>query len=183
MTTPSQIYAGEQVTADQINAMSRFVSVITCDSVTDTETETIVGTVTIPATDAGLAVNGGYYLLWMGVVSCTGTPTLIIRVRMGSVTGANLQQYSNTCLSDLSDATATLRMEMLITAAGSSGTFSCVSQLISGIGATPTASQFDAGNALAINTTEAVTLVITAQWNAASTSNTATGTAGNLDRV
>jgi hypothetical protein len=183
LTTPSQIYAGQNVTATEINALSRFVSVVTCTSVTNSSAETVIATVTIPATDAGLAVNGGYQLLVFGNASWAATPTLSFHVRIGSVSGTTLASLS---AGSLSSGGSTVwwgvDCKVMITAAGSSGTFDATGQLLSGL--TGSGAVVTSGNhAVTINTTAAVTLVVTAQWGTASTSNTATAEVGNLDRI
>jgi hypothetical protein len=181
---PGPIYAGQDVTADELNAMSALVAPLTCATVSNTTTETAIGTVTIPAGDAGLVTNGGYQIRFWGVVSCTGTPTVTINVRLTSATGTLIgSSGSLTCRSGVSNAFLHARYSLMVTAAGSSGTFDGLGEFISNIVASSSATNLYQVQGTAINTTAAVTLVVTAVWGAANASNTVTGHVGTLGRI
>jgi hypothetical protein len=183
VTTPSQISAGQTVTADAIDAMSRFVSTVACDSVTDSSAETVIATVTIPATDAGLALNGGYELIVFGAASWTGTPTLTFFVRLGSVTGSLLAEIGAGTLTSGGSAVWWMAdVRLMISAAGASGTVDCVAQLAAGL--TGNGVVTPSGNrGVAVDTAAAVVLVLTAKWGTAATANTCIADVGNLDRI
>ena len=177
------ILAGQEVTADELNALGNRIATATTASAADTSAETVIATYVIPANDPSLTLNGGYELHLWGEASCTGTPSLIIRARMGSVSGTNLGQFTNTCQDNGSNMSFNVRMGMMITASGSSGTFDDTIELISVLASATTAWQGETTRGASIDTTGSVTIVITATWSAASASNVCTADIGSIDRI
>ena len=177
--------AGSRLTAAAANLADYQAAAMTVSGVSNSTTETVVGSVTVPATDPGLSSTGcGYRLYWFGVASCTGTPTLQIQIREASVTGTIIANFGAiTCQSGGSGMHVAIDMELLISSTGPSGTFDCMTTLRSSLAAATVAFGGSGSNAKPINTTAAFTLVVTALWGTASASNTLTGDVGTLDRI
>jgi hypothetical protein len=183
MTTPTQILAGSQVSADELNALGNRVATMTMASAANTTAETVIGSVTVPANDPGLELNGGYEVHLFGVASCTATPSLDLRVRLGSVTGTVVANSNTMTLSsDASDARIYVSFKLMITAAGSSGTLDCMGEFLTNVTGSYVAI-YSGTPAQPIDTEDPFTLVITAQWSAASVSNVCTGDVGSIDRI
>jgi hypothetical protein len=156
---------------------------LTAATVANTASETVVGTFTIPANDA---VAGGVYRMVMyGTASSTGTPTITFRVRLGGVAGTALATFGAvTTSSGASNQAWQMSTNLFCVAPGSSGTWSAYSSLAQQIAsATGVATSNTMTNGtVTANSTTSLTLVVTAQWSAASASNTASSTAGLLSR-
>lgn len=184
---PVPIAAGQDVTASQVNAMSRYVTSVTGATCQDTTSETVIGTATIPATDAGLAsgVTGAGYCMEVPVIaSTTSTPTLLLRVRSGSVTGTTICSFGTiTCQSNLSGGLGWVVLKLYITATGSSGTFYNFGWQYQNFQGSPYVTTMSAQAGSSVNTTQALTLVLTATWGTASSSNTVTGYSGAVSRI
>lgn len=182
---PAELAAGGKLSAAGFNAQARGVAAVACSSLTNSTAEAVIASVSIPAGDVGLVANGGYVLWLFAQASCTGTPTLTIRVRIGSLTGTLLfNSNAITLASGITAARLVLDFEMMISAAGASGAFDCMVTLRNNLAAAGTTVATMSGTpAATINTTAAVTLVVTAQWSAASASNTVTSDVGVLNRI
>jgi hypothetical protein len=174
------IYAGQDVTAVQINAMSSLVALATCTTQTNNTSEAVVAQATIPATDAGLLASGGYQLDVSGIASSTGTPTVQFRMRLGSATGTLLAASGSITTQNNASGvlwwyTGKLRIRVGATLCDTKG------DLISYINSGTMLPNYGGQADVAITTTSAVTLVITTQWGTANGSVTAE--AGALSRI
>ncbi len=147
-------------------------------TVANTTTETVLAAYAIPASDA---VAGACYRIeaW-GIASCTGTPTLTLQSRIGGVGGTalvnNIFTFSSGVTLKRWKCTATL---VCITTGGSGtwhGNITSVSSIPSaGANNTTGATTLtDGTSSITRDTTIANDFVITADWSAASSSNTLT---------
>jgi len=156
---------------------------LTTATVANTASETVVGTFTIPANDA--QAGGVYRMVMYGTASSTGTPTITFRVRLGGVAGTALATFGAiTTSSGASNQAWQMSTNLFAIAPGSSGTYSAFSSLAQQI-ASPTGlatSNTMTNGTVTANSTTNLTLVVTAQWSAASASNTVSSTAGLLSR-
>lgn len=174
----AQFAAGQKLTASQLNSLPVVVSYLSTGSVSNSAAETVIGTFTIPAGDA--TFPGGYQFFVHGTGSITGTPTLTVRMRLNGIAGTLLVTGTGTATipTNIFQFQGWLGMEAL----GSPGSFG--QQISVVLTYTGTASQaFGVLDAVAMNTTVSNTLVITAQYSAASPSNTATTKFGALYRL
>lgn len=156
-------------------------------TVANTTTETIIASMTLPAND--LVVGADYRLTAWGVASVTGTPTLTLRTRYGGVAGT---AYASSGARTAQSAAATRpwRVETYFTclSTGASGSLhgqQLTYELLSVAGALPAAPAvlLDGGAPIAGDTTTSKVLALTAQWSAASSSNTLTCEGWIAERV
>jgi hypothetical protein len=148
----------------------------------NTTSETVVATWTIPAGDALQGV--AYRFTAQGTASSTGTPTLTIRVRLGGTSGAVIAAFSAvTTSSGISGRGWRVDGSLYSVTTGSSATWAGGANLTHHLAATTGAvlQELTDGTVTKDSTTDQ-TLVVTAQWSAASTSTTTTAVAGQLHR-
>lgn len=138
-------------------------------ALTNTTTETVIQTHSLGAAELSVgAVVRGY--LW-GQASVTGTPTLTLRLRYGGASGVLLAAVVITCSSGVSNKDIAAAFHFVCGALGATG---------SGTGALEVnapnlgtgSSESSGGLSNSIDTTTAKDIVVTAQWSAASSSNT-----------
>lgn len=156
---------------------------ITAATVANTAAETVIGTFTIPANDA--QTGGVYRAVMYGTASSTATPTITFRVRLGGLAGQLLGTFAAvTTASGVANAGWSTETRLFCIANGGSATWSATNTLAQQIANTTTgASQVALTNGtVTVSSTVTETLVVTAQWSAASPSNTASSTAGLLYR-
>ena len=149
--------------------------------VADTTTETsIFPALTVPANY--LQDGRTFRIFAFGKLSTTGTPTIIFAIRLGGEAGtllATTEAITNG--SGVANVNWSVDAILQVRANGSSG-----SVLVMGEAKVHTAagtvvvnvfgvSGFDAPAAVTVNLTQDLTLVLTADWSAASASNTLTG--------
>ncbi|MGW2708083.1 right-handed parallel beta-helix repeat-containing protein [Streptomyces sp. NPDC001356] len=149
----------------------------------NTTAETVVASWTIPAGDA--IPNVGYSFLAQGVASTTGTPTLTIRVRLGGVAGAVIAQYTAvTTASAIANRGWRVEGSVHCLSAGASATWAGGATLYHHLASATGAAQYELTDAAVTrDSTVDQTLVVTAQWSVASASNTASASAGRLQRL
>jgi hypothetical protein len=148
-------------------------------TVANTTTETAVGTMTIPAGDA---VAGAIYRARViANVSFLASAQLTWRVRLGGVAGTAMATAGPTTLSGTGQTNkeAAVEVDLVCATTGASGTWFCMLQEVrntqdtGSVGASgPQLGSSD--GTIVRDTTAANDLVITAQWAAASASNTLT---------
>ena len=148
-------------------------------TVANTTTETAVGTMTIPAGDA---VAGAIYRARViANVSFLASAQLTWRVRLGGVAGTAMATAGPTTLSGTGQTNkeAAVEVDLVCATTGASGTWFCMLQEVRNTqdtgsvgGAGPQLGSSD--GTIVRDTTAANDLVITAQWAAASASNTLT---------
>ncbi|MCX4450724.1 right-handed parallel beta-helix repeat-containing protein [Streptomyces sp. NBC_01789] len=149
----------------------------------NTTTETILASWSIPAGDA--ADYASYRFTAQGVASTTGTPTLTIRVRLGGVAGAVVAAFTAvTTSSAISGRGWRVDGSLLAVAPGSaSATWSGGATLTHHLSATTGVVQHElTDGTITRDSTSSQALVVTAQWSAASASNTATAQVGQMVR-
>jgi hypothetical protein len=173
--------AGQRATAAQINSLPVVTSYLSTGSVTNTTSETIIGTFTIAAGDP--AFPGGYRFEVVGTAAQSGTPNVSMRVRLNSTSGALL--FSATGVS-FSAASTPFAFDgfIMFSAIGASGAFYGSVIMNSNFGGAATAVLTPGiPNNVAINTTISNTIVVTAQFSAASSSDTVTTIGGAMYRL
>jgi hypothetical protein len=173
----TSVLAGQDETAATANLLPPAASILATGTVSNSNAETIIGTFTIPAGDASSA-SGGYWFYVHGTSTEAANPNLTLRTRLNSTAGTILSSLGPSALT-ATPGTFDILLWLLFEGIGAAGTFGCVSQT------TMTNVAFITGGAeaVAINTTIANTLVITAQFSAAAAANTATTKAGVLYRL
>jgi len=178
----SPILAGQTVTAAELNNIPVALDVLTFSSVTNTVTETVIGTfpLGIPAGDA--VANSGYQFSLTFSHDCSGTPTVQYRLYMASIAAANII-FDSTVLNMSGTHTfqaCGMMAFMVCTNAGVAGTFDSY-----GFCNFNNTSQGDADfseTGHTINTTVANQIILTCKWGTASASNTARTTGGVMRR-
>ncbi|WP_328903319.1 right-handed parallel beta-helix repeat-containing protein [Streptomyces sp. NBC_00441] len=150
----------------------------------NTTSETILASWSIPAGDA--ADYASYRFTAQGVASTTGTPTLTIRVRLGGVSGAVVAAFTAvTTSSAISGRGWRVDGSLLAVAPGSaSATWVGGATLTHHLSSTTGAVQNElTDGTITRDSTSSQALVVTAQWSAASASNTATAQVGQMVRA
>jgi hypothetical protein len=173
------VNAGAPIRAADINDLPVIESQLATGSLSNTVSETIIGTFTIGAGTIVSPTGLGLKLYITGRVTCTGTPTFVLRLRLNSLSGTTLNSISNT----MGNTAAGFQYEgwLLFTAFGSSGSFDSLVHVAHNFTSGSVTSSADGqlfGTTL--NTTVSNTLVVTGQFGAASTSNTASTLAGAM---
>jgi hypothetical protein len=146
-------------------------------TVANTTTETVVGTFTIPASDA--VVGATYRARLIANVSFLASAQLTWRARLGGVAGTQLAQAGPTTLSGTAQTNkeSVVEVDLVCVSTGASGTW--FAMLAEQRNTTQTGSVGDiqlgsSDGTITRDTTASNAFVITAQWAAASTSNTLT---------
>jgi hypothetical protein len=145
-------------------------------TVSNTTTETIIGSMTIPAND--LVVGADYRIKVWGVASVTGTPTLSFKGKIGGVAGSQFAT-SGARAAQTGASTRPFQAELLFTCLSTGVSGTVFGQLmtwetLSVAGALPVTPVeiLDGSSAATVNTTASQVLCISVQWSAASASNT-----------
>lgn len=144
-------------------------------TVANTTTETVVGTMTIPAADA---VAGAIYRARMVAnVSFLASATLNWRARLGGVAGTLLANAGPTTLSGTGQTTkeSAISVDLVCVSTGASGTWFAMLQEVRNTTQTGSVGEVQLGSSdgtVIADTTISEGFVITAQWGAASASNT-----------
>ena len=148
-------------------------------TVANTTTETAVGTMTIPASDA--VAGAVYRARLVANVSFLASAALTWRVRLGGVAGTALATAGPTTLSGTGQTNkeACVEVDLICATTGASGTWFCMLQEVRNTqdtgsvgGAGPQLGSSD--GTIVRDTTVSQDFVVTAQWGAASASNTLT---------
>lgn len=160
-------------------------------TVANTTTETVIATLNIPANDA--VVGAVYKVRVCALASVAGTPTLTLRSRIGGVAGNLLTTSTGIVITAASNGTNHHwfgELYYVVVSTGGAGTgrgFLLVQEAMSLGGAAPftgLVNKADGGTATAVHdTTASKDLVLTAQWSAASVSNTTTAYMADVKRV
>jgi hypothetical protein len=177
------VYAGQRLTAAVLNGLPGDLVAFTTGNVTNSALETAIGTFSaaIGANDA--VVGGGYQFLVFGTTDTIATPTIRFRLYCGPVVSGNLigDFGTQTTSAGATNKPWWLKVWMIVTATGSAGTFEAGGIAdSSNVSGGPFASS---RTAVAINTTIANDVILTAQWGTASASNTARTLAGAAQRT
>lgn len=145
--------------------------------------ETVVATMTIPASDA--SAGTAYRYTAQGTASTTGTPTLTIRVRLGGVAGSVIAAFTAvTTSSAISGRGWRVDGTLHSVTTGASGTWSGAATLAHHLNNTVGQLQTELTDAAVTrDTTADQALVVTAQWSAASASNTTAAAAAHMLRL
>lgn len=148
-------------------------------TVANTNTETVVATLTVPANDA--VVGAVYKLTAWGVGSTTGTPTILFRGRFSGISGTQFAQSGSiSTASGVSNKAWRAEMYLSNITLGSTGTWFGNLHVIEGLsvaGTNPVTTpgqRIDGGTTLTRDTTISNTLVLTIAWGTPSASNTLT---------
>lgn len=159
-------------------------------TVSNTTTETLLHTFTIPGNDA--SAGSVYTIRAIGTMDwTTGTPTVTFRVRLGGLAGTLIASCVVTCPTGASSAAPawTVDGDVITISTGSGGTWRgsirAAGQVVSG-GFTAAANPSTVGapgSAVSVSTTATADLVITAQWSAASATNTLRCDTGYAQRI
>ncbi|WP_326592872.1 glycosyl hydrolase family 28-related protein [Streptomyces brevispora] len=149
----------------------------------NTTAETVLASWSIPAGDA--ADRCAYRFTAQGVASTTGTPTLTIRVRLGGVAGTVVAAFTAvTTAAGIAGRGWRVDGSLLPIAPGASGTWAGGATLTHHLASTTGAVQHELTDApVTRDSTSSQALVVTAQWSAASASNTASASVGQLTRT
>lgn len=149
----------------------------------NTAAETVVASWSIPAGDA--AERCAYRFAAQGVASTTGTPTLTIRVRLGGVAGSVIAAFTAvTTSSAIAGRGWRVDGSLFPIALGASGTWAGGATLTHHLSSTAGVVQHELTDAAVTrDSTSSQALVVTAQWSAASASNTTSATVGQLTRA
>jgi predicted RecA/RadA family phage recombinase len=152
----------------------RSVSVADSAAVSNTVTETVIGTYTIPA---GMLVQGRVleFLAAAIATATNSTDTFRFRVRLGDITGTVI---ADSTAVDLANGDASVQMGVVVVREDGligTGLFTAAAQSILKTTSNPTVVQ-----ATAIDTTVAQVLVFTCQESVASAGNSAKATAFNV---
>ncbi|HEX6931519.1 MAG TPA: right-handed parallel beta-helix repeat-containing protein [Streptosporangiaceae bacterium] len=159
------------------------VSALQTDSRRNFAAERVIGTYTIQPGDV---IAGTAYEFWgAGAADGTGTPALQIRLRIGGIAGPVLAATGAVTCRTASSMAFGWRGRIAFTAAGVSGaTIDAVSDITETFAsAGPALHSGVAQGAAAGDTTQPVTVVVTAQWSKASTSNAVRTTSGTIRRT
>lgn len=147
-------------------------------TVANTTTETVLGSFTIPANDA---VAGAVYRAHMiADVSFLASAQLTWRIRIGGVAGSLLATLGPTTLSGTAQTNkeASVHTTLVCVTTGASGTWYAMAEEMRNTTQTGAVGEIQmSGTSITVtqNTTIANDFVVTAQWGAASASNTLTG--------
>lgn len=146
-------------------------------TVANTTTETVIATFNIPAND--MIVGATYEITAWGIASVTGTPTLTFRGRVGGIAGTSNGNVPATASSGVANKVWRVTYRVVCVTTGASGTFhgnleAAESVSVAGTNPSVCTTRMDGGSTVAVDTTASKDMVITAQWSAASTSNTLT---------
>ena len=177
------ILAGQDLTAATLNALPAPLDVLTTGSVTNTTTETTIGTFPngIPAGDA--SANSGYEFVVTGTYDSSGTPTLRIRLYVASIATGNriYDSAAHTTAGTGTNQPWWVRGHLVVIGTGSGGTFDGGG--VAGIADGTVNTIMSLFAADAINTTVANPIIVTAAWGTASTSNICRTRGGTLGRL
>lgn len=179
-------FAYVQVVSDGANwrivDQSMMLAKIVTGSIANSVTETVIGTFnSIPANDP--IAGSCYHVSARGTADFTTSPTVTIRVRLDSITGA--RQFDSgalTCAGTLTNRAWAVEARFMVTATGVSGSYETFGWYNDGIRSSN--SQIGSNfTGQVIDTTSAHTVVVTATWGTASASNVCRSLAGTLERV
>lgn len=157
--------------------------------VANTTTETIIyPDVTIPA---NYMQDGRTLRVWLyGKLSTTGTPTITFAVRWGGVAGTLLATTEPfTCASGAANTNWSMNFIVQTRVNGSSGSLIVMGSAIVNLTASTNiqgvfgVSGFDAPAPVTVNLTADTAMSVTADWSAASASNTLTGVTYAIDSM
>lgn len=149
-------------------------------AVANTTTETVIGSLTIPANDA--VVGAIYRITVFGTASVTGTPQFTIRGRLGGATGTLAATLGPTTAgSGVTNQTWSVDFDLICLTTGASATWMprfILAQNVSTASAqTGSVLLPTSGAPLTQDSTVSNAMVVTWTWSAASASNTATARA------
>jgi len=178
----SPVLAGQSVTDQMLNGLPVTLSTLVTGSVSNSATETVIGSFTIPADDA--VAGSGYEFRVFGSADMLASATTRFRLRLASATGTLLMQGAAlSCPGAATGRPWGLRGTLYANAAGSSGLIDGWSWWAEELQSTTPSEQASSCLAVAVDWTAAVTLVVTADWGAASASNVARTLDGGLNRI
>jgi hypothetical protein len=183
LTLPS-LPAGHVPTASELKQVldaitqsyGQFTAKTSTTTVSNTITETVLHTLTIPAgfAQVGMAFN---LIVW-GTADITGTPTLTTRVRLGGLGGTS---YAAIGVGGVVNTQRPFRIEseLICVTTGASATWLGTLQQADRVDGSAGSTKLDVSTGTFIkDSTVSQDLVITAQWSVASVSNTLRADAG-----
>lgn len=176
----TQWLAGMGITAARLNSPPVVAGLVT-GNVANSNLETVIGTFNVGAGQYPTAVGQGFE--WKVACTCGGTasPTLTVRMRVGSTSGPIICSGAN----PVTSAAAWFMLEgwLLFNATGSGGTFlslANISESFNGSAGPPLAQGWYSTLNTAWNTTIANPIYVTGQFSVANAANVAATVAGNL---
>jgi len=181
------IQAGQRITAAVANSLPVTLSPLTLGSVSSSAAETVIGSFTIPASNA--VAGNGYAFHILGNANDTGTPALTFNLRINSVAGSviGLTMGPWTCRPSQGDMIWALDGSMYVTAGGSAcqlqghTIWDETIQTINGNGTPTLHGNPTYGNHPApFDSTQPWSIVITATWDTANAANLCQTLAGSL---
>lgn len=173
--------AGQRITAAALNHLPVTLP-LTTGNVSNSVAETTIGTFTIPGNDP--VVGGGYLFRCFGIVSDTLTPTFFTRVKLTGPGGSLLAgSFGGTLRSSVANMRFDITLEMFFTAIGSTGSFDTVSTQRDTLTSASINFTGSAVPGLAVDTTNAIIIAVTAQFGTANAANTASTTSGVMNRL
>ncbi len=157
-------------------------------TVANTTTETVISTLTIPAND--MVAGATYRLTAWGTAGVTATPTMTFRARISGVAGTQIASSGAiTASSGVTGKVWKAEIMLVCLTTGGSGTAFGNLHVIEGLsvaGGNPVTTpgqRMDGGSSVTVDTTASRDLVLTAQWSAASSSNTITCRGFTAERI
>lgn len=182
--TFKNITCGQKLDVAVMDDLSTLVDALTVGSVSNSTTQTVIGTVTIPANDADL--GDIYRLRVYGSVDSTSTPTLTLRLRFTDTAGGILVTFYNAGSPRAStDEPWYLDVDAMVTAVGASANLQIAGGFRDRVTSSTAANTALLNNVAAggFDSTVNQDLVVTAQWNTASSSDVARTLEGGLFRM
>lgn len=181
----SQAAAGTDITAALLNSLPFPLDTLAIGSVTNSTSETTIGTfaVGIPANDASF--NSGYRFKITGSWDSTATPTIQLRLYLGSLMTGTRRIFDSGSMTGSGAGTSKafwLDAFLICTLGGGSGTMDCggLMTIVNTSTGQPVSSAFTGQT---FNTTFTQQLILTAQFGTASASNTARTLSGVMGRL
>lgn len=178
--TTSLITAGSRAVAAQGSALATFVSSLTTGSIASSTTETVIGTLNVPANTVSL--GDILKLKIFGSIDTTGTPTITFKLRFTNTSGGTILTMFSGTARTASNQPYYVDLDLMVTATGASANFEAAGHFIDRIttGTAATSGQVNNVNAGGFDSTASTNLVLTATWGTSSASNIARTLQGAL---
>lgn len=172
--------AGRDVLAAELNDLATLVDTVAIGSVASSVAETEIASATIPAGTA--AVGDIFKFRVFGSVDATGTPTLVLRLRLTSITGTTLLTMYNATARASTNEPWYCNIDLLCTAAGGAANFQAAGVFLDRITSNTAASttQLNNVNSGSADSDVDLPVLISAQWGTSSASNVARSLQGGL---
>lgn len=165
-------YAGQIIRASLVPRT--VLSDATQQTLSNSTTETVIGTLNIPASDA--VVGAIYRLMLFGVASVTSTPTFTLKCRLGGLAGTTAGTLGAvTASSSVSNKAWSCHFDLVCITAGPSATWAArchLEQAVSSSSTTGAIVDSYPSTTITADSTLSQDMVITWAWGTASSSNT-----------